>query len=229
MPSRMWLESGSCGHRALEGVVSGGELNGLSDRLRDERLPAIDLAHADLTGGEQRPERSGASDRRLRADWHGRCAHRGPRGQTHDHGPSRSTRIGPQQCERPGAGDQRRACAHQLRSEVAKELREVQAKTAEQEERKIAAEDRFKRIDIRAPQDGTVHQLAVHTVGGVVNAGEPLMLIVPEQDNLMVEAKVPRRISTSLLSGDGPCSVSPLSINGPRQRSMGCSRGSGRI
>jgi HlyD family secretion protein len=78
----------------------------------------------------------------------------------------------------------------ELRSEVSKELREIQAKTAESVERKIAAEDQLKRIDIRAPQDGVVHQLAVHTVGGVISASEPLMLIVPENDALTVEAKV---------------------------------------
>ncbi len=37
-------------------------------------------------------------------------------------------------------------------------------------ERKVAAEDQLKRIDIRAPQDGIVHQLAVHTIGGVIAA-----------------------------------------------------------
>jgi HlyD family secretion protein len=52
-----------------------------------------------------------------------------------------------------------------LRSEVARELREIQGKLSEYVERKIAAEDQLKRIDIRAPQDGTVHQLNVHTVG----------------------------------------------------------------
>ena len=78
-----------------------------------------------------------------------------------------------------------------LRSEVAKELREIQGKTAELVERKVAAEDQLKRIDIRAPQDGMVHQLSVHTVGGVITASEPIMLIVPEADDLTVEAKVP--------------------------------------
>lgn len=77
-----------------------------------------------------------------------------------------------------------------LRSEVAKELREIDAKVAELAERKVAAEDQLKRIDIRAPQDGTVMQLGIHTVGGVVNAAEPLMLIVPANDNLIVESKV---------------------------------------
>jgi membrane fusion protein, type I secretion system len=77
-----------------------------------------------------------------------------------------------------------------LRSEVSKELREVQAKIAELVERKVAAEDQLKRIDIRAPQDGIVHQSIVHTVGGVINAGEPLMLVMPEADELSIEVKV---------------------------------------
>ena len=77
-----------------------------------------------------------------------------------------------------------------LASEVAKELREVDGKIGEFVERKVTAEDQLKRIDIRAPQDGTVFQLAVHTVGGVITAGDPIMLIVPEADNLSVEVKV---------------------------------------
>ena len=77
-----------------------------------------------------------------------------------------------------------------LRSEVSKELREVQGKIAELVERKVAAQDQLKRIDIRAPQDGIVHQSIVHTVGGVINAGEPLMLVVPESDELSIEVKV---------------------------------------
>jgi HlyD family secretion protein len=77
-----------------------------------------------------------------------------------------------------------------LSSEVAKEIREVDAKIGEFEERKIAAEDLLRRVDIRSPQDGTVFQLTVHTVGGVIAPGEPIMLIVPDADTLMVEAKV---------------------------------------
>lgn len=77
-----------------------------------------------------------------------------------------------------------------LASEVAKETREIDAKIGEFVERRVAAEDQLKRIDIRAPQDGYVHQLAVHTVGGVVPAGEALMLIVPANDKLDVEARV---------------------------------------
>jgi HlyD family secretion protein len=77
-----------------------------------------------------------------------------------------------------------------LRSEVGRELAEIRAKTSELVEKRVAAEDQLKRIDIRAPQDGTVHQLALHTVGGVITAGEPIMLIVPAHDSLVVEVRM---------------------------------------
>jgi len=78
----------------------------------------------------------------------------------------------------------------ELSSEVAKEMRDVDAKIGEFVERKVTAEDQLRRIDIRAPQDGTVFQSTVHTVGGVISAGDAIMLIVPQTDNLTVEAKV---------------------------------------
>jgi len=76
------------------------------------------------------------------------------------------------------------------RSKVAEELSDVRAKISELSERKIAAEDQLKHVDLRAPQSGRVHQLTVHTVGGVIGAGETILLIVPESDVLSVEAKV---------------------------------------
>jgi len=77
-----------------------------------------------------------------------------------------------------------------MRTEVGKDLAEIRAKTAELIEKRVAAEDQLKRIDVRAPQNGMVHQLDVHTVGGVVSAGQQIMLIVPAADKLIVEAKV---------------------------------------
>src|SRR5256714_5945641 len=77
-----------------------------------------------------------------------------------------------------------------MRTEVGKDLADIRGKSAELVEKKVAAEDQLKRIDIRAPQSGMVHQLDVHTVGGVVSAGQPIMLIVPAADKLIVEAKV---------------------------------------
>ncbi len=70
-----------------------------------------------------------------------------------------------------------------LSTEVGKELAEIRAKKSEMTERRISADDQLKRIDL--------FQRNVHTVGGVVQAGEPLMLIVPDSDSLIVDAKVP--------------------------------------
>ena len=75
-------------------------------------------------------------------------------------------------------------------SDVSKDLRETNDKIGEFVERKVTAEDQLRRIDIRAPQDGMVLQSTVHTVGGVITAGDAIMLIVPQTDDLQVEAKV---------------------------------------
>jgi len=75
-------------------------------------------------------------------------------------------------------------------SEVSKDLRETNDKIGEFVERKVTAEDQLRRIDIRAPQDGVVLQSTVHTVGGVITAGDAIMMIVPKADDLSVEAKV---------------------------------------
>lgn len=75
-------------------------------------------------------------------------------------------------------------------SDATKELREIEARIAELEERRIAAEDMLKRIQLRAPQSGIVHDLAVHTVGGVISPGEILMSIVPVEDQLAIEARI---------------------------------------
>jgi HlyD family secretion protein len=78
-------------------------------------------------------------------------------------------------------------------SDVGKELRETDSKIGEYVERKVTAEDQLRRTDLRAPQDGIVFQSTANTVGGVITAGDPVMLVVPEADNLLVEAKVEPR------------------------------------
>lgn len=75
-------------------------------------------------------------------------------------------------------------------NEILKDLREAQGRIADLRERFIAAQDQLRRVDIRAPQTGLIHQLSVHTVGGVVGPGETVMQIVPRADELVVEAKV---------------------------------------
>jgi HlyD family secretion protein len=78
----------------------------------------------------------------------------------------------------------------QMLAEAVQELRDIQGKVAEYTERRVAAEDQLKRIDIRSPSDGFVHQLNVHTIGGVISPAEPVMNIVPINDKLELEARV---------------------------------------
>jgi HlyD family secretion protein len=70
------------------------------------------------------------------------------------------------------------------------EYRDTEGRIAELNERKIAAEDLLKRVDIRAPRSGLVHELAVHTVGGVVGPGEVIMGIVPMEESRTIEVHV---------------------------------------
>lgn len=75
-------------------------------------------------------------------------------------------------------------------TEVIKELREVESKLAELRERKVAALDRLTRVELRAPRDGVVHQLAVHTIGGVIGPAETVMMIVPDDEVMVIEVRV---------------------------------------
>ena len=77
-----------------------------------------------------------------------------------------------------------------LGAEVVADLRETQTKIAELGEKRVAARMRLERTELRAPRSGVVHQLSVHTVGGVIAAGDAAMLIVPDHDRLILEAQV---------------------------------------
>jgi HlyD family secretion protein len=76
------------------------------------------------------------------------------------------------------------------RTEVSDQLRQAESEFGEYSERLVAAEDELRHIDIRAPQAGVVHQLAVHAPGAVVSPGEAIMQIVPDADALTPELKV---------------------------------------
>ena len=75
-------------------------------------------------------------------------------------------------------------------TEVAKDLRETETRISELREKRIAAEDQLRRVEIRAPISGTVQQLATHTIGGVIAPSDQLMLIVPDADQLIIEARL---------------------------------------
>lgn len=75
-------------------------------------------------------------------------------------------------------------------SEVVAQLAEVQTKVFDLQERMAALEDRLSRIVIRAPEDGMILGMTVHTIGGVVSPATPLLDIVPSVSDLIVEAQV---------------------------------------
>ncbi|PSC05536.1 HlyD family type I secretion periplasmic adaptor subunit [Alsobacter soli] len=77
------------------------------------------------------------------------------------------------------------------RSEALTQLQSISAQLAEVQEDRLASLDRMQRLEIRAPRTGLVHELAVHTVGGIVAPGQKLMSIIPTTDPLLVNARIP--------------------------------------
>ncbi|WP_424830152.1 HlyD family type I secretion periplasmic adaptor subunit [Ruegeria sp.] len=77
-----------------------------------------------------------------------------------------------------------------FREQVMNEISALEVELDGLKERRSAAELQLARVDLRAPADGIVHEMMVHTVGGVVSPGETLMQIVPEGDGLVVTASV---------------------------------------
>ncbi len=78
----------------------------------------------------------------------------------------------------------------QVRTDSQRELRDIEGKVGELRERLIAAQDRLSRASLTAPCNGHVNDLAVHTVNGVVSPKETLMSIVPNEAQLVVEARL---------------------------------------
>ncbi|KGJ67658.1 HlyD family type I secretion periplasmic adaptor subunit [Bradyrhizobium diazoefficiens] len=75
-------------------------------------------------------------------------------------------------------------------NEIAQSLREAQNQIFQLRERLLAARDQLSRTEVKAPEDGVITDLRVHTAGGVIGAGAPLMDLVPRQDRLIVTARL---------------------------------------
>ena len=76
-------------------------------------------------------------------------------------------------------------------NEVVSELGEVQTSLKDVNERVTALQDVVSRTVVRAPVDGIVNGMQFHTIGGVIGPGAPIADIVPQSDELILEAKVP--------------------------------------
>ncbi len=83
-----------------------------------------------------------------------------------------------------------------FRNQARSELSEVMAKLSSLSEGSIGLADRVKQSEIRSPVNGTVNQLFINTVGGVVQPGKDVVAVVPSEDTLLLEARVlPRDIA----------------------------------
>jgi len=78
----------------------------------------------------------------------------------------------------------------EARENAVRELRDVQAQLADIQERLLAAKDVLNRTTISAPMSGIVVNFQVHTEGEVISPGETLMQIVPEDEQLVVQARI---------------------------------------
>jgi len=78
----------------------------------------------------------------------------------------------------------------EYKNKAKKELNEVVAEISRITETNTALDDKVKRTLVRSPVNGTIQQLLINTIGGVVQPGMDLVEIVPAQDTLLVEAKI---------------------------------------
>ena len=75
-------------------------------------------------------------------------------------------------------------------AEILQQQQETRVNIANLKKERVMVEDQLKRLEIRAPRSGYVHNLAIHTVGGVVTPGETVTSLVPQKDLLIIEAKI---------------------------------------
>ena len=73
---------------------------------------------------------------------------------------------------------------------AADDLQDIEREMPQLREQIAAAEDVARRIEIRAPLGGRVVDLKVHTLGGVIGQGEPLLDIVPDSERLLIDAQI---------------------------------------
>jgi HlyD family secretion protein len=78
----------------------------------------------------------------------------------------------------------------QIRSDAATQLAEVVGLLNDQQVRVASSSDTFDRSVIRAPQSGTVDKIAYLTIGSAVPPNQPMLQIVPDHDNLVVDARI---------------------------------------
>jgi HlyD family secretion protein len=158
------------------------EISGLDTQV-DSRAKQLELIQGELTGVQDLYDKRHVPLTRLTALQREAARLDGERGQLISSIAETKSKIGEAQLQIVRLDQD-------FRTDVVKDLGDAQGKEAELVERGVAARDLLDRIEIRAPTSGLVHQLAAHTIGGVVKAGDPIMEIVPDTEDLQVEARV---------------------------------------
>ncbi len=74
--------------------------------------------------------------------------------------------------------------------EAVSELRDIENKIAELREQRKALAATIARLDLRAPLDGIIHGLQIHTIGSVIRPADPIMYVIPQDNLLTITAKV---------------------------------------
>jgi adhesin transport system membrane fusion protein len=77
-----------------------------------------------------------------------------------------------------------------IRTEENRELRDAQQRWADIKDNTVKDLDRLQRTEIKSPVRGTIKELKINTIGGVIQPGKDLIAIVPLEDQLLVEAQV---------------------------------------
>lgn len=149
----------------------------------DSKTKQIDLINSELTGVQELYDKRLVPLTRLTSLQREAARIDGERGQMTSSIAETKSKIGEAQLQIVKTDQD-------FRSEVVKDLGETQGKEGELSEKLVAARDQLNRIEMRAPTSGVIHELQVHTIGGVVKAGETIMEIVPDSDELQVEAHV---------------------------------------
>lgn len=78
----------------------------------------------------------------------------------------------------------------EFRTEASTELQKISVEIKKVEARLVSDTDKIEKTVIKSSVNGTVKEIYMNTIGGVVKSGVPLMDIIPESDNLLVEAKI---------------------------------------
>lgn len=88
-----------------------------------------------------------------------------------------------------------------FQKDVSAEISHVQAQLSDSRARMTGLSEMLARTKIIAPVDGIVSNLAIHTLGGVVPPGRPIMDIVPNGEDLIIEARITAQDITSIHDG----------------------------